>query len=88
MSEVMNADTLKTTTKRFRLRDPKKTNEVIAELIGAYNEDKGFAGFPASCFFIDEYIAAIRVSADEIAVFYLFQHAGYRLAQIATLITD
>jgi len=90
MSEVINAATLKNTAKRFRLHDPSMSNESIAALFGAYNEDKGFAGYPASCFFIDQCIAAIRISADEVAVFYLYQHAAHQLEKVATLlpITD
>jgi len=70
----------------FELKDPAMTNEAIAQHLGVHNVDADFNGTPSAVFYSDGYIAGIRVSADKVATFHVFQAIRERMKDIADMI--
>lgn len=81
----VNLPTLVEATKRYRLRDASMSNAAIGESLGLANTDSDVTGAPSCCFFLRGagYLAAIRVTSNELVVFHLFEGVQRQAEKIA-----
>ncbi len=84
----LNLLTLEEATVRYRLRNSSVSNADIAKVMQMENQNSDPLGTPYCCFFSDGYLAAIRTSHDEIAIFHTFQSARSRIGEIAYRSTE
>ncbi len=82
----LNLSTLEEAAMRYRLHNSGISNADIAKVTQMENQDSDPSGTPYCCFFSGGYLAAIRTSHDEIAIFHTFQSARSKIGEIADLI--
>jgi len=81
---MQKIQTLSTDTKRFRLSDPEMTQDALAAHLGLHHFNEAFLGRPSMFLYADGIVAAIRVSAEEVAILLVYERCHARMGDIGS----
>jgi len=84
----MAIETLKTGSRRYRLRDSGMSNAAIAKHLDLQNDARGQLGFPTACFYQYGVVVGVRADVDQVAIFHLFESIQTKMAGIADEMND
>jgi len=78
-----NIKSLANSAVRFRLRNSSMSNEELATYLKVDHPNRDYMGIPGACLYEHGVITAIRVSDEEVAIFYLFKRLELMMEDIA-----